>query len=171
MTRTTLYTYEQISARIDELADEINASFSGKSLLCVCVLRGAFMFFSELMRRLEGDIAVDFVSAKSYDGTKAGELQLLLDIREDLVGKNVLIVEDIVDSGATVDFLRRLFLGRGAADVKIACLLDKPLGRKADISPDYCAFTLKGNDFVVGFGLDYDGQFRTLDRVEEVHFD
>lgn len=170
MERTTIYTYEQISTRVKQLATKINADYNGRAYVCVCVLRGAFMFFSELVRYLDG-VTIDFVSVESYDGTKPGEPKLLLDTREDLAGKDVLIVEDIVDSGATVNFLRKSFIKRGASDVKVVCLLDKPLGRKAEVLPDYCAFTLKENNFVVGFGLDYDGRFRTLDHIEEVRFD
>lgn len=169
MKRKLLLTNEQINSGIDAIAAKINEREG--ELLCVCVLKGAFMFFSELVKRLKGDIRVDFVRVASYDGDKSGELRLLLDISEDVAGKDILIVEDIVDSGATASYLRKLFLLRGANSVKVACLLDKPLGRKVEISPDYYALRLDDDSFVVGFGLDYDQQFRCLDHIEEVRFD
>ncbi len=171
MKRTVIYTYEQISSEIERLADKINADYSGKSLLCVCVLKGAFMFFSELVKRLSCDVEIDFVRVSSYNGDKAEKLQMLLDVKEDVIGKDVLLVEDIVDSGATVDFLRHVFSDKGARSVKVACLLNKPLGRKVNAEPDYCAFTLEGDGFVVGFGLDYDQKYRNLNHIEEVRFD
>ncbi len=170
MKRSVLYTHEQIIKAIEGLAKEISADY-GDGLLCVCVLKGAFMFFSELVKRMDGDVRVDFVRVSSYNGNKAGTLKLLLDLNEDVAGKDILLVEDIIDSGATVSYLTKLLSGRGARSVKVACLFNKPLSQKTKVTPDYCAFSLKNDNFIVGFGLDYDEQFRCLDHVEEVRFD
>lgn len=167
-----LYSSEQIKERIDELGAEIDRLYAkDEPILCICVLKGAFMFFSELVRRLSGNVVVDFITLSSYTLDKSGEMKLIGDIRETAAGKHILIVEDIVDSGRTVEFLRRRFLDSGALSVKVACLLDRPSGRKTDVSPDYAAFTMTTPEFVVGFGLDYDQHYRNLDCIMEVCFD
>lgn len=169
----TVFTGSQIDARIKELGEQISSAYTdGKQILCICVLRGAFMFFSELVKHLKGDIIVDFITLSSYGGTQTtGDVKLVGDIRESVEDRHLLIVEDIIDSGYTVEFLRRHFLDSGALSVEIACLLDKPSGRKVQIEPDYKAFTLENSAFIVGYGLDYDQRHRNYGDIKEVCFD
>ncbi len=162
-----------IEARVKELGETISAQYTdGKPILCVCVLRGAFMFFSELVRHIKGDVTVDFITVSSYAATKTtGKVTLVSELREKVEGKHILIIEDIVDSGYTIDFLRKYFRDKNALSVKVACLIDKPMSRIISVKADYIAFTLDKNVFIVGYGLDYEQKFRNLDNISEVEFE
>ena len=175
--KNLLFSEKEIRERVKELAKEISEHYKDdKPVVCVCVLRGAVMFFTDLMKEVKSDAVVyDFVTLSSYEnamveGTMSttGKIKLIQDLRENVEGKHVLVVEDIVDSGYTVDYLRRYFSSKNALDVHIACLLDKPMSRKVDAHADYVAFTLERPAFIVGYGLDYDQKYRNLNGIYEV---
>ena len=163
-----LYSRAEITERIKILAQEIRKDVSGDNeLLCVCVLKGAFMFFSDLVRHFGETAGCAFIRLSSYgDKTQTcGTVRQISEFTEDVKGKVVLIVEDIVDSGITAEYLIRYFTELGAASVRLACLIDKPFARTRHVCPDYTAFTLTKDYFVVGFGLDYAQKYRALDAV------
>lgn len=167
-----LFSRQTIAERVAELGKEIMEFYKNddKPIICVCVLRGAVMFFADLMKELPGDrISFDFITLSSYEATgTTGNVRLIQDIRSSVDGAHVLIVEDIVDSGYTLSFLKQYFADKNAADVKIATLLDKPLGRKVDICADFTAFVLERNAFIIGYGLDLDQKYRNIDSILEV---
>ncbi len=158
----TLISAEQIQARVRELAQEIRADHPD-GLHLVCVLKGAFMFLSDLARALPGDCSMDFLAVSSYGkSTKSsGQVQLMKDLDADLEGKHVVIVEDIVDTGLTLTYLQDILKARSPKSVKTACLLSKPSRRKVDVKVEYIGFTIE-DKFVVGYGLDYAERHRNL---------
>ena len=168
-----LFDGNDIQIRIKELGEEISALYNDdKPILCVCVLKGAFMFFAELVKHIKGEILVDFITLSSYGGTQTtGNVKLVNDIRESVLDRHVLIVEDIVDSGYTVEFLRKHFEAKNALSVNVACLIDKPLGRKVEAKADFKAFTMTGSEFIVGYGLDYNQRFRNFGDILEVELE
>ena len=135
-------------------------------MILLGILRGSIMWIAELMKRIELDTEIDFMACSSYgSGTKSsGRVKILKDLDSDITGRNVLIVEDIVDSGITLNYLKGYIENRGAASVRICTLLDKPDGRKVDIHVDYVGFTIE-NNFIVGYGLDYDQKYRNLPYI------
>jgi len=160
-----LYSAQEIARRIDELALQIRLDYGEeKDFLCVCVLKGAFMFFSDLVKKLGSNALCAFIRLSSYGNeTKScGSAKLVCDICEDVSGKDVLIIEDIVDEGHTLSFLKQYFAQKNAASVRACCLVDKPAARVQDVRPDYTAFTLTKPHFVVGYGLDYAQRYRNL---------
>lgn len=172
MKTNLLFSERQIGERVAELGKQISERYKGEQILCVGVLKGAFMFFGELVRRIEGDVTIDFIKLHSYDGASTtGNISLEYDITESAEGKNVLIIEDIVDSGYTIRFLKNHFLSKNAASVSVACLIDRPVGRKVDEAPDYAAFRITSPHFLVGYGLDYEQKFRNLGDIMEVEFE
>jgi hypoxanthine phosphoribosyltransferase len=166
-----VYSRETIAARVREIGAEANRLYAGKPLVVVCVLKGAFMFFSDLMKELTVRPQVDFVRLASYgSGTEsAGDVMLVKDVELSLEGKHVLIVEDVIDSGHTMDFLLRLFAVRGAASLRLAVLVDKKERRAVDVRPDFTGFTLE-EGFIVGYGLDHAEHYRELPEIYEVVF-
>lgn len=166
-----VYPREEIARRIREIGAEINALYEGRDLVAVCVLKGAFMFFSDLMKELTVLPQVDFVRLASYgSGTKTtGDVMLAKDVDISLEGKHVLIVEDVIDSGHSMDFLLRLFKMRGAASLRLAVLVDKRERREVSVVPDFTGFTLN-EGFIVGYGLDYAEYYRELPAIYEVVF-
>lgn len=161
-----LITKEEIDRKISELASQIEKEYKGKKILMVCILRGAFLFFSDLVRKINLPIEIDFMAISSYgsDATSSGEVKVVKDLNERIEGKDVIIVEDIIDSGYTLTYLKNLFLQRNPKSLKICALLDKPERRKVGIEGDYVGFKIP-NEFVVGFGLDYAERFRNLDSI------
>jgi hypoxanthine phosphoribosyltransferase len=158
-------TVEQIQQKIKELADRISDDYEGKDLLAVGILKGAFVFFSDLVRSIRTPLTVDFIIASSYlKSDSCGEVKLHYDIREEMAGKDVLLVEDIVDTGVTLNYLRERILARGPRSLRICTFLDKKGRRTADVPLDYVGFTIP-NEFVVGYGLDYDNKFRNLPYI------
>lgn len=154
---------------LDEIAKrlgaQISADYEGKELLLVCVLKGSVNFMSDLMRNITCDCKIDFISVSSYQGAQTtGVLTYKKDLDCDPEGKDILIVEDIIDSGVTLYNLRAHFEARNAASVKICTCLDKPENRKIDISADYVGVEVP-NEFVVGYGLDYNEAYRNLPFV------
>jgi hypoxanthine phosphoribosyltransferase len=174
-----LYTENEIRARVNELGIRINADMNddGKPIVCVCVLRGAIMFYTDLMKAIDNEnVVYDFITLQSYESAlmtsdsmvTTGKVRLVQDLRTDVSGKHVLIVEDIVDSGYTVAYLKRYFEDKNAIDVKIACLLDKPSNRQVNVSADYVAFTLQRPAYIIGYGLDANQKYRNLNAIYEV---
>ena len=161
-----LLSEEQIATRLDELAAQIDADYAGKELLLVGVLKGAVMVMADLARRLHTDVTMDWMAVSSYgSGTKSsGVVRILKDLDTDLMGRDVLIVEDIVDSGLTLSWLLSNLRSRDPASVEIATLLRKPDAARVDVDVRYVGFDIP-TEFVVGYGLDYDERYRTLPFV------
>ena len=161
-----LITEEQIQARLRELAEEIDADYAGRELLLVGVLKGAVMVMADLARRLRTPLEMDWMAVSSYgSGTKSsGVVRILKDLDTDISGKHVLIVEDIVDSGLTLSWIKANLESRNPASVQICTLLRKPEAAKVDIDVKWVGFDIP-NEFVVGYGLDYAEQYRNLREV------
>ena len=161
----TLLTADQIQKRVAEMAAEIRRDFP-ESLHVVAVLKGAFMFLSDLVRHMPGHVSLDFMALSSYakGTTTSGEVRLLKDLDTTLDGKNVLIVEDIVDTGLTLTYLQDILRARGPKTLRTACLLSKPSRRKVDVKVEYIGFTIEDR-FVVGYGLDFAERYRNLPHI------
>jgi len=160
-----IFTVEQIQQRVRELADMISKDYEGKDLLVVGILRGAFMFMSDLVRAIKVPMSVDFVIASSYmKESTTGEVKVYYDVREDVNDKDVLLIEDIVDTGITLNHIRERLLQRRPKSLKICAFLDKKERRVVDVPLDYTGFEIP-NEFVVGYGLDYDNRFRNLPYI------
>ncbi len=158
---------EQIRRRVEALAQEICADYNGDCrLVLLAPLKGAVVFLADLMRRLDRPVGVSFVQASSYGNSteSSGVPELQMDMCGDLSGADVLVVEDIIDTGRTLQRLVAAVRSRGAASVKVCCLLDKPARRVVDLCPDYVGFEI-ADDFVVGYGLDFAEQHRNLPYV------
>ena len=160
-----LITSDQIQARVAELAAEIRRDFPDDVHL-IAVLKGAWIFLSDLVRHMPGLVSLDFMAVSSYakGTTSSGEVRLLKDLDTTLEGRNVVIVEDIVDTGLTLSYLQDTLRARGPKSLRTACLLSKPSRRKTDVKVEYVGFTIEDH-FVVGYGLDYAEQFRNLPYI------
>lgn len=161
-----LLTEEQLGARLDEIAAQIDADYAGREILVVGVLKGAVMVMADLARRISTPLAMDWMAVSSYgSGTKSsGVVRILKDLDADLTGKHVLIVEDIIDSGLTLSWLLANLRSRGPATVEIATMLRKPDAAKVEVDVRYVGFDIP-NEFVVGYGLDYAEKYRNLPFV------
>ena len=161
-----LITEEEVDARIRELGEKISKEYEGKQIHLICVLKGGVFFMCELAKRITVPVSMDFMCVGSYgDGTKSsGVVKIVKDLDQPLIGKDVLIVEDILDTGVTLSNLVPMLKMRNPNSVKICTILDKPSRRKADIQPDYEGFQVP-DEFVVGYGLDYDEKYRNLPYV------
>ncbi len=157
---------QQVDARICELAEQISKDYAGKELHLIVILKGSVFFACELAKRITVPVTMDFMSVSSYGNgmVSAGHITVKKELDEDIAGKDVLIVEDIVDSGNTLFHLKHLLEGRNPASLKIITLLDKPDRRVQDVVTDYCGFEIE-DKFVVGYGLDYAQQYRNLPYV------
>lgn len=162
-----IYSQEEISKRVQELAQQINHDYADKKdVVVVAVLTGAIMFTMDLYKRLDLYAHIDFVDVSSYQGgtSSSGTVKLIHDLKNDIADKDVLICEDIVDTGRTLQFLINLLRGRGAKSVKVCSIFDKPEGRVVDVKADYVGFDVP-NEFLVGYGLDYQGLYRNLPYI------
>jgi hypoxanthine phosphoribosyltransferase len=160
-----LFTREEIQRKIQELGSRISTDYAEKDLLVVGVLKGAVFFMADLMRSLKISVRMDFLHATSSSKSPDGQpVHIIADMHEDIKGKDVLLVEDIMDSGVTIDYLKRLLLGRGPASLKVCVLLDKAERRKVAIEADYAGFRIP-NKYVVGYGLDYEDRYRNLPYI------
>lgn len=160
-----LFSEEQLSTRVAELGRQISADYRGKMPLFVGILRGCILFYSDLMKQISVDCNMDFMCLSSYSGTSStGQVRTMLDLRESIKGRHVVIVEDIVDTGLTLEYLMDHLRSRGAASIEICCLLNKPCNRKVDIHPKYIGFDV-GDEFVIGYGLDYNELYRNLPYI------
>ena len=161
--KEVLISAEELDRRLGEMARDIDRDYAGKEILLVGVLRGAVMVMADLSRKLHTSLQMDWMAVSSYgSGTKSsGVVRILKDLDQDVTGRHVLIVEDIIDSGLTLSWLRTNLLGRGAASVEIATALRKPKAVKVDIDVKYVGFEIP-DEFVVGYGLDYAEKYRHL---------
>ncbi|WP_075572767.1 hypoxanthine phosphoribosyltransferase [Colibacter massiliensis] len=158
-----LLTKEEIAARVHEMGQRITADYAGKSILLCCILKGAVTFFADLAREIDVPVEFDFMVCSSYgDSTdSSGFVKIRKDLDADIAGKDVLIIEDIIDTGTTLSRLKPILADRDAASVKIATMLNKPSRRRAKVTVDYNGFEIP-DAFVVGYGLDYAGKYRNL---------
>jgi hypoxanthine phosphoribosyltransferase len=164
---TTLITSDQIQDRIVEMAAEMERDSPGDSLIhLICVLKGGFMFLADLVRAMGDRVTMDFIAVSSYGkGTKtSGEVRLLKDLDTGLEGRDVIIVEDIVDTGLTLTYLQDILRARAPKRLRAACLLSKPARRLVDVKVDYIGFDIEDR-FVVGYGLDFAEQYRNLPYI------
>jgi len=160
-----LFTADQIQQRVRELADAISRDYEGKDILAIGLLRGAFLFFADLVRAIRVPLSVDFIVSESYVKSEStGEVKVHCDIREDPSGKDVLLVEDITDSGISLSHIRERILSRGPKSLRICTFLDKKEKRVVDVPLDYIGYTAP-DKFVVGYGMDYENKFRNLPYI------
>ena len=161
-----LLTEEELRAKVQEMGQKITADYKGKNLLMATVLKGAVVFLADLMRQVDTPAEIDFMVVSSYgSGVKStGVVKIVKDLDVPLADKDILIVEDILDSGMTLNYLKELLTSRGPRSIRIATLLDKPSRRKVDLQADYVGFTVP-DEFVVGYGLDYDEKYRNLPYI------
>lgn len=168
-----LLTEEEVDRRINEMAAEISEEYEGRQIHLICILKGGVFFTCELAKRLTVPVSLDFMSVSSYGaGTESsGVVRILKDLDEPLAGKDVLIVEDIIDSGRTLAYLIEVLKQRGPKSIRLCTLLDKPERRvKKQVKVDYTCFTIP-DEFVVGYGLDYDQKYRNLPYIGVVELD
>jgi hypoxanthine phosphoribosyltransferase len=164
---TVLLSAETIASRIHEMAAEIERDYPGdEPIHLICVLKGGFVFVSDLVRAMGPRVTLDFIALSSYakGTTSSGEVRLLKDLDAALSGRHVIIVEDIVDTGLTLAYLQEILKARGPRTLKTACLLSKPSRRKVDVTVEYVGFTIEDH-FVVGYGLDYAERYRNLPHI------
>ena len=167
-----LLSEEEVDARIQEVADMINKDYEGKDVHMICVLKGGVFFMCELAKRITRPVTLDFMSVSSYgsDTKSSGVVKIVKDLDESLKDKDVIVVEDIVDSGRTLSYLLEMLRDRGPASLRLCTLLDKPERRVIDVHVDYTGFNIP-DEFVVGYGLDYDQRYRNLPYIGVVEFD
>ena len=164
--REILISEQQIQARVIELAAEIRRDVPDENIHLIAVLKGAFIFLSDLVRHIPGKVSLDFMATSSYakGTTTSGEVRMLKDLDFSLDGRNVIIVEDIVDSGLTLHYLHDILRARNPKSLRTACLLSKPSRRQVEVPVEYIGFTIEDR-FVVGYGLDYEEQYRNLPYI------
>lgn len=158
-----LYTKEQIQEKVKELGEQLARDYAGRNPLVICVLKGAFVFISDLVRHMDIPLELDFMAISSYGAStkSSGVVKIVKDLDVSVEGRDVLIVEDIIDSGLTLSYLIDVLERRNALSVAVVTLFDKPARRTVDLKPDYTGFTLP-DAFVVGYGLDYAERYRNL---------
>jgi hypoxanthine phosphoribosyltransferase len=155
-------TTEQIQNKVKELADAISNDYAGKQIVVIGILKGAFMFLSDIVKLIQVPMDIDFLIASSYMKTQSsGEMHIHADLREDIRGRHVLLIEDIVDTGITLNYLKKLLIERNPASLKICTFLDKKSCRKVDVDLDYVGYQIPDH-YVVGYGLDYENKYRNL---------
>ncbi len=161
-----LFSEEELDRRVSEIAAEINWDYAGKEPMLISVLRGSFVFMADLIRKIEVPCTVDFMSVSSYGRgtTSSGQVQITKDLSDDIEGKDIIVVEDILDSGNTLSYLLQLLQARKPASMKLCTLLDKPDRRVKEVHVDYTGFTIP-DEFVVGYGLDYAEKYRNLPYI------
>ena len=164
--KKVLLSEEELHAKVAELGAQITKDYEGKNLLLVTVLKGAVVFLADLMRTIDQPAEIDFMVVSSYgSGVKSsGVVKIVKDLDINLEGKDILIVEDILDSGMTLDYIKGMLQDRNPSSIRICALLDKPARRKVDLQADYVGFTLP-DEFVIGYGLDYDEKYRNLPYI------
>ena len=160
---------DQIKTRVKELGKQLTEEYQGKEVLLIGILKGSVPFMADLMRVMDLDVKIDFMSVSSYGSStkSSGVVRILKDLDSDIKGKHVIIVEDIIDSGLTLSYLKDYLLKRDPASLKICTFLDKPGRRTIDLIPDYCGFQIE-DKFIVGYGLDVDQMYRQLPYISWV---
>ena len=169
---SVLLSEEEVDKRIQEIGEQISKDYAGEQVHLVCVLRGGVFFLCELAKRITVPVSLDFMSVSSYgsDTKSSGVVKIVKDLDDSLAGKNVIGVEDIVDSGRTLSYLLEMLKDRGPKSMKLCTLLDKPDRRVVDVKVDYTGFQIP-DEFVVGYGLDYDQKYRNLPYIGVVELD
>ena len=164
-----LYSAEIIARRVAELGRAIASDYPRRSPVVVSILKGSFVFAADLTRAIALPLRLEFLGVRSYDGgtETTGAVQITQDLTHSVGGEDVLVVEDIVDTGLTISYIKTLLSARGAASVRVAALLDKPVRRRVEVVADYVGFTI-GDAFVVGYGLDFGEEYRNLPYLAEV---
>lgn len=155
---------EKIAKRVKEIASELNRDFEGQEVVFICILKGAAIFMADLIRHLEFDITTEYLEFASYEGEDAGKVVIKKDFDYDISGKTVVVIEDIIDTGGTLSYIKKHLEAKKPANIKYCVLLDNPVRRRADcqsMNPDYTGFTIP-NQFVLGYGLDFNGKYRQL---------
>ena len=167
-----LLTEEEVDRRIQEIGNQISKDYEGKQVHLVCVLKGGSFFMCELAQRITVPVSLDFMSVSSYgsDTKSSGVVKIVKDLDESIKDKDVIVVEDIVDSGRTLSYLMEMLRDRGPRSLSLCTLLDKPERRVIDVKVDYTGFAIP-DEFVVGYGLDYDQRYRNLPYIGIVEFD
>lgn len=167
-----LLSEEEVNNRIKELGEQISRDYAGKSVHLVCVLKGGSFFMCELAKRITVPVSLDFMAVSSYGGDtiSSGVVKIVKDLDDSIKDRNVLVIEDIVDSGRTLSYLLEMLKDRGPKDVRLCTLLDKPDRRVVDVNVNYVGFEIP-DEFVVGYGLDYDQKYRNLPYIGVVKFD
>ena len=156
---------EKVEKRIKELAKQIEHDYEGKNIVFICILKGSTFFTVELAKNIKSDVKIEFIQVSSYGhSTVSGDIELKLDLKESIEGKDVIVIEDIIDTGRTLSYLLEHLKGRKPNSLKLCTLLDKPERRIYDVKVDYVGFQIP-DKFVVGFGLDYDEKYRNLPYV------
>jgi hypoxanthine phosphoribosyltransferase len=163
---SVLISEEEINNRIREIASQINEEYAGKTVTLICILKGSVFFTCELAKRLDIPVRLDFMSVSSYGSgtTSSGRVRIVKDLDESVEDKDIIVIEDIIDSGNTLSYLLKLLKSRGPRSIKLCTLLDKPDRRVVDVKVDYTCFEIP-DEFVVGYGLDYDQKYRNLPYV------
>ena len=161
--REVLISREELAKKVKELGAIISKDYKGEDLMLIGVLKGGFVFLADLIREIKIDIDLDFMSVSSYGSStkSSGVVRIIKDIDTNIQEKHILLVEDIVDTGLTINYLKEIILARGPKSVKVCAMLDKPSKRKSDIVLDYKGIEIP-DEFVIGYGLDYDGKYRNL---------
>lgn len=167
-----MLTEAEVDARIQAIGEQISRDYEGKTVHLICVLKGGSFFMCELAKRITTPVSLDFMSVSSYgkDTKSSGVVKIVKDLDESIKGKDVLVVEDIVDSGRTLSYLLDMLKDRDPASLRLCTLLDKPDRRVVDVNVDYTGFRIP-DEFVVGYGLDYDQKYRNLPYIGVVEFD
>lgn len=165
-----LFSEKEINDRVKEMAAALTDRFHDKEVVAICVLNGSFMFYSDLIREMDTEVVCDFLGVSSYQNSmrSSGEVKLTLDLSTSLEGKHVILVEDIVDTGLTMSYLQHILLTRKPASITSVALLHKPDAKKVECDLDHIGFEIHDN-FVVGYGLDYQGFYRNLPYIAEVN--
>ena len=161
-----LISEEEISKRVKELGEEITAHYQGKDLLCICILKGSILFTADLIRQIDLPLHIDFMAVSSYGAStkSSGVVRIMKDLDEAVEGKHVLIIEDIIDTGLTLNYLLENLRNRNAESVKVCTFLDKAERRQVEIVPDFSGFRIP-DEFVVGYGLDFAERYRNLKYI------
>ncbi len=167
-----LLSEEEVDSKIKEIGEQISKDYEGRQVHLVCVLKGGSFFMCELAKRITVPVSLDFMSVSSYgsDTKSSGVVRIVKDLDEPLKGKDVIVIEDIVDSGHTLSYLLEMLKNREPASLRLCTLLDKPERRVADVHVDYTGFQIP-DEFVVGYGLDYDQRYRNLPYIGVVEFE
>ena len=160
------FTADEIEAKVAALGEQISKDFEGKNPLFVGVLKGCFVFMADLMRHVSIPCSMDFMAVSSYKGgtSSTGAVEIQKDLGQNIEGRHIIIIEDILDSGMTLDYIKGMLQDRNPSSIRICALLDKPARRKVDLQADYVGFTIP-DEFVIGYGLDYDEKYRNLPYI------
>lgn len=160
-----LFTTEMIAERVASLAEKISADYAGRDVLAIGILKGSFMFFADIVRAIKVPLTIDFIIASSYmKTTSTGEVKVYYDPKEDIAGRDVLLIDDIIDTGISLNYVRDRILSMRPASLKLCVFLDKKDRRIVDVPIDYVGFEIP-NEFVVGYGLDFENQYRNLPYI------